>query len=90
VQDPKRQAWLYLVVGVLAVVFAGYYLYTDRGAGGDFSFLDWAILGMGIVATYRGVKMFLDLRRDAAKSAGATKVVLPKPKDPKPPAEPQA
>ncbi|MCA0295123.1 MAG: hypothetical protein LCH96_07375 [Actinobacteria bacterium] len=85
-QDPKRQAWLYLVAGVVAIIAAAYFLSVDSaGGGGDFSILDWAILGMGVVATFRGVRMFLDLRKDAAKAASTPKVVLPKPKDPKPP-----
>lgn len=86
-QDPKRQAWLYLVAGVVAVIAASYFLSVDAaGGGGDFAVLDWALLAMGIVAAVRGVRMFRDLRKDAEKAASTPKVVLPKPKDPKPPA----
>ncbi len=88
-QDPKRQAWLYLVVGLLAVVFAVYFLSIDnagQGQAGGFAILDWGLLGMGVVAVYRGVRGLRTLRRDAEKAANTPKVVLPRPKDPKPPA----
>ena len=62
-QDPKRQTWLYLGVGLAAIVSAIYFLSTDNGQTGNYNILDWAILGMGVVAVYRGVRMFLELRR---------------------------
>lgn len=54
---------MYLIVGPVAIGLAIYYLMTDNGSSGDFSLLDWAILGMGIVALYRGVRMYLELRK---------------------------
>jgi hypothetical protein len=57
---------MYVIAGVVAVVAAIYFLTSDTGHTGDFSLLDWGILGMGIVALYRGAKMFLDLRRNGA------------------------
>jgi uncharacterized membrane protein HdeD (DUF308 family) len=54
--DPKNQPWLYLVTGVVAIAAAGYFLSIDA------SILDWAILGMGVVAVVRGVQMFLEER----------------------------
>ncbi|MCA0308765.1 MAG: hypothetical protein LCH87_15645 [Actinobacteria bacterium] len=68
-EDPKRQAWMYVVVGPLAIIAGIYFLMTTSGTTGDFSLLDWAIIGMGVVATYRGVKGFLDIRRGDAPPA---------------------
>lgn len=65
-EDPKRQAWLYLVVGAIAVVTAVYFLATQGMGTGAFGFFDWVILGMGIVAVYRGVKGLAAIRRDGA------------------------
>lgn len=76
-EDPKRQAWMYLVAGVVAVVAALYFLSTDAQSSGNLNILDWGILGMGIVATYRGVKGFIDLRRGEAKPAAPTKPAGP-------------
>lgn len=63
--NPRREAWLYVVVGVIAVVGAGYFLAVDGMGSGSFGLLDWAILGMGIVAIYRGIKGFAAIRRDS-------------------------
>ena len=77
-EDPKRQAWMYLIAGVVAIAAAVYFLSTDTdtGTAGNFSLLDWAILGMGVVAIYRGAKGFIDLRRGDAEprnpSSGTT------------------
>lgn len=54
---------MYVVVGPLAIIAGIYFLMTTSGTTGDFSLLDWAILAMGIVALYRGGRMFLALRR---------------------------
>ena len=54
---------MYVVVGPLAIIAGIYFLMTTSGTTGDFSLLDWAILGMGIVALYRGVRMYLELRK---------------------------
>jgi ABC-type enterobactin transport system permease subunit len=71
VDDPKRQVWMYLIVGPLAIAAAIYFLASDNGTTGDFSLLDWAILGMGIVALYRGVRMYLELRKRDSTLPGA-------------------
>ena len=55
-KDPKKLAWVYLVVGVLAVALSLYYMTIDT------SVLDWIIFGMGAVAIFRGVQQFLQLR----------------------------
>ena len=55
-KDPKKLAWTYLVVGVLAVALSLYYMTIDS------SVLDWLIFGMGAVAIFRGVQQFLQLR----------------------------
>jgi hypothetical protein len=68
VENPKRQAWMYLVVGVAAVIAGPWFLLTDNGQG-SLGLLDWAILGMGIVAVYRGVRGFLDLKRGSSAPA---------------------
>nr|WP_300147942.1 hypothetical protein [Propionicimonas sp.] len=62
-EDPKRQAWMYVIVGGIAVIAAIYFLSVDGMGSGSFGIFDWVILGMGIVAVARGVRMFLDLRR---------------------------
>ncbi len=72
-EDPKRQAWMYLVAGVVAIAAAIYFLSTETQGQDSFSILDWGILGMGVVATYRGVKGFIDLRRGAAKPSTPAK-----------------
>lgn len=86
-EDPKRQAWMYLIVGVVAVIAAIYFLSTESQGANSFSIFDWAILAMGVVATYRGVKGFIDLRRGDAKPAAPTKpsgpTRLPRPGSPK-------
>ncbi len=68
-EDPKRQAWLYLVVGALAVASATYFLST-QGNAGTLGIFDWVILGMGLVAVYRGVRGLLALRRGEAPPTG--------------------
>ncbi|MGC3995607.1 MAG: hypothetical protein QM779_16055 [Propionicimonas sp.] len=88
-EDPKRQAWMYLVAGVVAIVAAIYFLSTESQAG-TYVLLDWGILAMGVVAIYRGGKGFYDLRRDQAKPTSTT-VIRPgssesKPKKPDDPA----
>lgn len=79
VEDPKRQAWMYLVAGVLAVI-AGIYFISTAGqqANDQFGLLDYVILGMGAVAIYRGVRGFLALRNGDAGSAGAKPAAGPK------------
>ncbi|MFT4108735.1 hypothetical protein [Propionicimonas sp.] len=69
--DPKRQAWMYLVAGVLAIVGGIYFLATE-GQDGTYVLLDWVILGMGVVAIYRGAKGFYDLRRGPAQPTPTT------------------
>ncbi len=70
-EDPKRQAWMYLIAGVLAVVAAIYFIATSGQANDSFGILDYAILGMGIVAIYRGAKGFRDLRGGDGDSTGS-------------------
>lgn len=71
-EDPKRQAWMYLIAGVVAVVAAIYFLSTSSQAGDSFGILDWAILGMGIVAIYRGGRGLLAVRRGGSSSERST------------------
>jgi hypothetical protein len=58
VKDPKNLAIIYLVMGVVAVALALYYMSIDPTGG----VLDWIILGMGVVAIFRGGQQFLQLR----------------------------
>jgi hypothetical protein len=61
-RDPKTHAWLYLVVGLLAIVSGAYFLFIDYGAGGSgFTIFDWLLAGMGVVGIYRGVKGLREL-----------------------------
>jgi len=62
---------MYLIAGVLAVVAAIYFISTADQAGDSFGILDYAILGMGVVAVYRGARGFLDLRRGDSGSTGS-------------------
>lgn len=64
---------MYLVAGVLAVI-AGIYFISTAGqqANDQFGILDYAILGMGVVAIYRGVKGFRALRNGDAGPAGGS------------------
>ncbi|MCB0910838.1 MAG: hypothetical protein KDB60_04380 [Propionibacteriaceae bacterium] len=72
-EDPKRQAWMYLVAGVVAVIAAIYFIATAGQANDSWGLLDYAILGMGLVAIYRGVKGFRALRNgDAGPAGGST------------------
>jgi hypothetical protein len=80
VEDPKRQAWMYVVVGGLAVIAAIYFLSIDGMGSGSFGIFDWVILGMGIVAVVRGARMFLDLKRDAGSP---TRKTIAKPDSPR-------
>lgn len=62
-EDPKRQAWMYLIAGIVAIIAAIYFISTAGQVNDSFGILDYAILGMGVVAIYRGVRGFRDLRR---------------------------
>jgi hypothetical protein len=64
-QDPKKTAVAYLVVGVLAIVSASYFLYLDfaRGDSG-YAMFDWVLLALGGVGAFRGAKSLLELRKD--------------------------
>lgn len=70
---------MYLIAGVAAIIAAIYFISTaSSGAGDSFGILDYAILGMGIVAVYRGVKGFLDIRRgNAALGEGPKRITRP-------------
>lgn len=61
---------MYLIAGVVAIVAAIYFIATAP-AGDSFGILDYAILGMGVVAIYRGVRGFLALRNGSGGSTGA-------------------
>lgn len=50
--DPKNRPLLYLISGVVAVVAALYFMTLDT------SIFDWFILGMGIVAIFKGVQEY--------------------------------
>lgn len=63
-QDPKRLAWTYVIVGIVAVVAAGWFLYLDTvGADHSFAVFDWAFLALGGVAVFRGIQRFVALRK---------------------------
>lgn len=79
-EDPKRQAWMYVVVGGIAVIAAIYFLSVDGMGSGSFGIFDWVILGMGIVAVVRGIRMFLDLKQD---DGSGTKKTIAKPGSPR-------
>lgn len=63
-RDPLTLARVYLIVGLVAMAGAGYFLYQDyRGPDDTFAFFDWAFLAMGGVAVFRGVKGLYELRQ---------------------------
>lgn len=55
-KDPKNQAWMYVIAGVVAIGAALYFMTIES------SVFDWFILGMGVVSIIRGIKEFRDLR----------------------------
>ncbi|MGV8908276.1 MAG: hypothetical protein ACOH1Y_04780 [Propionicimonas sp.] len=57
-KDPKNLAIIYLVMGVLAIALALYYMSIDASG----AVLDWIILGMGVVSIVRGGQQYLQLR----------------------------
>lgn len=74
-RNPKTQAWLYLGVGLVGVVAAGYFLYVDYGtaanAGGGFTIFDWVLLVLAGYGIYRGAKGLFDLAK--GKPTGGSK-----------------
>jgi hypothetical protein len=52
VNDPKNRPLVYLIAGVVAVVAALYFMTLST------SIFDWFILGMGIVAIFKGVQEY--------------------------------
>jgi len=66
VKNPKNEAWLYLIVGVVAIGMGAYNLVVFAGDSGNI--LDWVIVAMGAVAVWRGIKQFWDLRAQAGGS----------------------
>ncbi|HQZ00131.1 MAG TPA: hypothetical protein PKV13_09635 [Propionicimonas sp.] len=54
--SPKAQAWLYVIVGVVAIGAALYFMSVEA------SVFDWFILGMGVVGVIQGVREFWALR----------------------------
>lgn len=61
-KSPKFQAWLYIVVGVVAISAALYFLSVEA------SVFDWFILGMGVVSIIQGIREFLTLRGGSGDS----------------------
>jgi uncharacterized membrane protein YcjF (UPF0283 family) len=67
--NPKTQAWLYLIVGILAVIAGSIYLLVDLGQGGSWMLFDAAIVAMGIFGIVQGVRSFARLKQlDQAKA----------------------
>ena len=54
--SPRAQAWLYVIVGVVAIGAALYFMSVEA------SVFDWFILGMGVVGVIQGVREFWALR----------------------------
>lgn len=50
--DPKRQPWLYLISGLVAIGAATFFLSVDGNV------FDWAILGLGAYAVWKGIQLF--------------------------------
>lgn len=62
-KNPRTEAWMYLVVGVVAMIGGATFLLIAAGNNQDSNILDWAILIMGAVSVWRGGKAFYDLRQ---------------------------
>lgn len=62
--DAKKLPWVYLIVGIIAMVGVGFFLYLDA-VGGDHTMMvfDWAFFALGGVAVYRGVRGLIDQRK---------------------------
>lgn len=69
-QDSKTMAWVYLLVGLAAVVAACFFLYLDAlGSSKGLALFDWAMLVMGGAAVYWGVKSLRGLGKDKGPDA---------------------
>lgn len=69
-QDSKTMAWVYLLVGLAAVVAACFFLYLDSlGSGKGLALFDWAMLAMGGAAVYWGVKSLRGLDKGKGPDA---------------------
>lgn len=68
-EDPKRQAWMYLIAGVVAIVAAAFFLSIDPES--DFHTLDWVILAGGAIAVWQGLRRFWRLRQGGSGDASA-------------------
>ncbi|MCE1174105.1 MAG: hypothetical protein LWW77_05790 [Propionibacteriales bacterium] len=68
--NPRTQAWLYLIVGILAVIAGSIYLLVDLGQGGSWMLFDAAIVAMGVFGIVQGVRSFTRLKQldQAAKT----------------------
>ncbi len=61
--NPRTQAWLYLIVGILAVVAGAVYLLADLRQGGSWMLFDAAIVAMGVFGIVQGVRSFARLKK---------------------------
>ena len=52
-KDPKNRPLVYIITGVVAIGAALFFMTLDT------SIFDWFILGMGIVAIFKGVQEYL-------------------------------
>jgi hypothetical protein len=53
VNDPKNRPLVYIITGVVAIGAALYFMTLST------SIFDWFILGMGVVAVFKGVQEYL-------------------------------
>ena len=58
--DPKNRPLLYLISGIVAIGAALYFMTLST------SIFDWFILGMGVVAIFKGVQEYLQLHGGVA------------------------
>jgi hypothetical protein len=61
--NPRTQAWLYLIVGIVAVIAGSIYLLVDLRQGGSWMLFDAAIVAMGIFGIVQGVRSFARLKQ---------------------------
>lgn len=54
---PKQTAWVYLIVGIIGVPLASWFLYLDLTGQRDsgLQIFDWVIIAMSVVALGRGI-----------------------------------
>jgi hypothetical protein len=62
-RNPKTQAWLYLIVGIVGIIAGSIYVMIDLSRSGSWVFFDVAIVALGIFGVVQGVRSFARLKQ---------------------------